>query len=134
MDAERKEFEVRGFDAVELRWIGDLIVTQGEGESLVVEGDPELVRHVRGRRRDADRAVAAADTALADLPWWRHRVRLLVADVLRTDSAVTGPIPLALMDRDAAPTKEAPGLMPHGREGFVALALAEPAEGRERWQ
>jgi len=49
MDAERKEFEVRGFDAVELRWIGDLIVTQGEGESLVVEGDPELVRKLSAR-------------------------------------------------------------------------------------
>jgi DNA-binding CsgD family transcriptional regulator len=34
----------------------------------------------RGRRRDADRLFAAADAALADLPWWRHRVRLLVAD------------------------------------------------------
>ncbi len=26
------------------------------------------------------------------------------------------------MDRDAAPTKDAPGLAPHGREWFVALA------------
>ncbi len=56
-----------------------------------------------------------------------HADRLLVVDVLRMDSAVTGPIPLpALMDRDAAPTKDAPGLLPHGREWFVALALAEP--------
>jgi hypothetical protein len=56
-----------------------------------------------------------------------HADRLLVVDVMRTDSAITGPIPLpALMDRDAAPTKDAPGLMPHGREWFVALALAEP--------
>ena len=39
----------------------------------------------RGRRRDADRLFAAADTALADLPWWRHRVRLLVADAALTD-------------------------------------------------
>ncbi|HEV7652710.1 MAG TPA: hypothetical protein VGP26_31530 [Actinophytocola sp.] len=53
--------------------------------------------------------------------------RVLVVDVMRTDSSITGPIPLAaLMQRDAAPTKEAPGLMPHGREWFVALALAEP--------
>jgi hypothetical protein len=56
-----------------------------------------------------------------------HTDRVLVIDVMRTDSAVTGPIPLpALMDRTAAPTKDAPGLMPHGREWFVALALAEP--------
>lgn len=39
----------------------------------------------RGRRRDADRLLAAADTALADLPWWRHRVRLLVADAALAD-------------------------------------------------
>jgi hypothetical protein len=56
-----------------------------------------------------------------------HTDRVLVIDVMRTDSAITGPIPLpALMDRTAAPTKDAPGLMPHGREWFVALALAEP--------
>jgi len=39
----------------------------------------------RGRRRDADRLLAAADTALADLTWWRHRVRLLVADAALAD-------------------------------------------------
>jgi hypothetical protein len=56
-----------------------------------------------------------------------HADRLLVVDVARMDTATTGPIPLpALMDRDAAPTKGAPGLEPHGREWFVALALAEP--------
>jgi ATP/maltotriose-dependent transcriptional regulator MalT len=40
----------------------------------------------RGRRRDADRLVAAADPPLADLPWWRHRIRLLVADAALADS------------------------------------------------
>ncbi len=39
----------------------------------------------RGRRRDADRLLATADTALADLTWWRHRVRLLVADAALAD-------------------------------------------------
>lgn len=39
----------------------------------------------RGRRRDADRQAGLADTALADLPWWRHRVRLLVADAALAD-------------------------------------------------
>jgi len=38
----------------------------------------------RGRRRDADRLFAAADSALVDLPWWRHRIRLLVADAALT--------------------------------------------------
>ena len=56
-----------------------------------------------------------------------HTDRVLVLDVMRTDSAITGPIPLpALMDQLAAPTKDAPGLIPQGREWFVALALAEP--------
>ena len=44
MAEERREFEVHGFDAVELRWFGDLVVSQGAGESLVVEGDPELLQ------------------------------------------------------------------------------------------
>jgi hypothetical protein len=49
MDAERKTFDVHGFDAVELRWVGDLNVTQGQGESLAVEGDPELIQKLTVR-------------------------------------------------------------------------------------
>lgn len=49
MDTERKEFDVHGFDAIELRWVGDLVLTQGAGESLAVEGDPELVRKLSAR-------------------------------------------------------------------------------------
>jgi hypothetical protein len=53
--------------------------------------------------------------------------RLLVVDVMRTDTMATGPIPLpGMMDLDAAPTTGAPGLVMGGREWFVALALAEP--------
>jgi DNA-binding CsgD family transcriptional regulator len=33
-----------------------------------------------GRMAAADRHFATADAAMADLPWWRHRIRLLVAD------------------------------------------------------
>jgi hypothetical protein len=84
-----------------------VILTVGMSAQLD-EGESQLLV-LRGKR---------VGTGLAD--------RLLVVDVLRTDSAVTGPIPLALMDRDAAATKQAPGLLPHGREWFVALALAEP--------
>jgi hypothetical protein len=84
-----------------------VILTVGMSAQLD-EGESQLLV-LRGKR---------VGSGLAD--------RLLVVDVLRTDSAVTGPIPLALMDRDAAATKQAPGLLPHGREWFVALALAEP--------
>lgn len=56
-----------------------------------------------------------------------HADRLLIVEVTRTDTESTRPIPLpSLVDRDAAPTKDAPGLVPYGREWFVALALAEP--------
>jgi hypothetical protein len=56
-----------------------------------------------------------------------HADWLLVVDVAPTDTGATRPIPLpALHDMDAAPTKDAPGLVPGGREWFVALALAEP--------
>ena len=34
----------------------------------------------RSRQREADRELGAADRAMAALPWWQHRVRLLVAD------------------------------------------------------
>jgi DNA-binding CsgD family transcriptional regulator len=39
----------------------------------------------RGRRREADRALAAADRAMAALPWWQHRIRLLVAESALAD-------------------------------------------------
>lgn len=56
-----------------------------------------------------------------------HGDLLLAVDVTPVDETATRPIPLpALLDRDAPPTKDAPGLVPHGREWFVALALAEP--------
>ena len=114
-----------GDETVRLRWYGGteaqlstmldapagarrVILTTGLTAQLD-EGESQLLV-LRGRKVGA---------GLAD--------RLLVVDVMRMDSAVTGPIPLpALMDRDAAPTKDAPGLMPRGREWFVALALAEP--------
>ncbi len=46
MANETKRFEVNGFDAIELRWFGDLVVTQGDSESLEVEGDAELLEKV----------------------------------------------------------------------------------------
>jgi DNA-binding CsgD family transcriptional regulator/tetratricopeptide (TPR) repeat protein len=39
----------------------------------------------RGRRREADRELAEADRAMAALPWWQHRIRLLVAEAALTD-------------------------------------------------
>ncbi|HEY6745156.1 MAG TPA: AAA family ATPase [Mycobacteriales bacterium] len=39
----------------------------------------------RGRRREAEAELAAADRAMARLPWWRHRIRLLIADSAVTD-------------------------------------------------
>jgi hypothetical protein len=56
-----------------------------------------------------------------------HADRLLTVDVTRADTSATRPIPLpALLDQEAPPTKDAPGLVPYGKEWFVALALAEP--------
>lgn len=38
----------------------------------------------RGRLEEAERAFAAADESMSRLPWWRHRLRLLVADEAAT--------------------------------------------------
>ncbi len=116
---------VVGEETVRLRWLGGteaqlsgmldapagarrVVLTAGMSAQLD-EGESQLLV-LRGRLLGAE-----------------HADRLLVIDVTRTDTATTGPIPLpALMDRDAAPTRDAPGLAPRGREWFVALALAEP--------
>ncbi|MFW6203739.1 MAG: ATP-binding protein [Actinomycetota bacterium] len=34
----------------------------------------------RGRPSEAERLLATADTAMGARPWWRHRIRLLIAD------------------------------------------------------
>src|SRR5690242_4242292 len=39
----------------------------------------------RSRHREADRELLEADRAMAALPWWQHRVRLLVADSALSD-------------------------------------------------
>lgn len=55
-------------------------------ENAALLGYAEAVEAGRdGRRADADRLLATADERLADLPWWRHRIRLLVADAALTD-------------------------------------------------
>lgn len=38
-----------------------------------------------GQPAEAERAFGAADAAMARLPWWRHRVRLLIADAAHED-------------------------------------------------
>ena len=38
----------------------------------------------RGRRAEADLLLAEADGPMAALPWWRHRIRLLIADAALT--------------------------------------------------
>jgi DNA-binding CsgD family transcriptional regulator/tetratricopeptide (TPR) repeat protein len=55
-------------------------------ENAALLGYAEAVdRGRRGRRREADAELAAADRAMAALPWWQHRIRLLVADAALTD-------------------------------------------------
>lgn len=49
MASTARTFEVHDFDAVELRWFGNLVITQGETEGLEVEGDSELVEKVSAR-------------------------------------------------------------------------------------
>lgn len=47
-----RTFPVEGFDAIQLRWYGDMVVEQGDQESLEVEGDEEVLEklnvHVDG--------------------------------------------------------------------------------------
>lgn len=72
----------------------------GDGDSARAEARPSTVNWEnaallgyaeavacgrRGRRREADEALAGADRAMARLPWWQHRIRLLIADSALTD-------------------------------------------------
>jgi DNA-binding NarL/FixJ family response regulator len=66
-DAERARAEAR---SATVNW---------ENRALLGYADAVAAGH-HGRPRDADRLVAASDAAMAGLSWWRHRIRLLVAD------------------------------------------------------
>ncbi len=52
MATERREYEVHDFDAIELRWAGDLVVEQGGGERVAAEGDAEVLEKLSVRVDD----------------------------------------------------------------------------------
>ena len=56
------------------------------GERVPASGTPRRSPAAAGAgSREADRELAEADRAMAALPWWQHRTRLLVADAALTD-------------------------------------------------
>lgn len=114
-----------GEETVRLRWHGG---TEGQLSSML--DAPAGARRVvltEGMTVQLDEGANQLLVLRGKQIGTEHADLLLVVDMMRADTATTRPIPLpALLDRDAAPTKDAPGLVPHGREWFVALALAEP--------
>lgn len=116
---------VIGEETARLRWHGG---TEAQLSSMLdAPGGARRVILTVGTTAQLDEGESQLLVLRGKVVGTAHADRVLVVDVMRTDSAITGPIPLpALIDRTAALTKDAPGLMPHGREWFVALALAEP--------
>jgi hypothetical protein len=116
---------VVGDETVRLRWHGStegqlssLFDAPGGARRVILTQDATVQLDEGGNQLIVLRGKQIGDT---------HADWVLVVDVTRNDTAVTRPIPLpALQDMDAAPTKDAPGLVPGGREWYVALALAEP--------
>jgi DNA-binding CsgD family transcriptional regulator len=55
-----------------------------ENRALLAYADA-VVAGRRGEVAEADRQFGSADAAMSKLPWWRHRIRLLIADAAAGD-------------------------------------------------
>ena len=55
--------EVQDFDEISLRWPGELVIVQGEEESLVIEADEALLPKLRSDVRDRRLELTARS-------WW----------------------------------------------------------------
>jgi len=72
-DSDRAVIEDRGlsgFTRIDMRGIGDLVLTQGEADSVTVVADDDVISHVLTEVRDGTLVLSAKPG-----PWWRVVMR-----------------------------------------------------------
>jgi hypothetical protein len=72
--------DMRGIHGVDLKNSGDLSITQGSTESLTIEGDDNIIPHIR-TEIDGDRLIIRTDRGISIRPSADLRYRLVVKDV-----------------------------------------------------
>lgn len=72
---EKQTREIQGFDKIRFKDFGNLILTQGDKESLVIEADPELLNELISEVRDGTLVLGIDDD-------WLNRIGKLFSSVL----------------------------------------------------
>ena len=84
-----EEREVSGFEGVALSGVGQVIITQGDEESLTIETDDNLMRYIEGEVRNSRLELRIADNTIP-IPSRSIIYRVGVIDMTGLDSSGAG--------------------------------------------
>jgi hypothetical protein len=94
-----EERQVSGFDSVALSGVGEVIITQGDEESLTIETDDNLMRYIESEVRDGRLELRIADDTIP-IPSQSIIYRLGVVDLTELDSSGAGSFEIGRLDTD----------------------------------
>ena len=91
--------EVSGFDSVALSGLGQVIITQGDEESLTIETDDNLMRHIESNVRNGTLELGLARNTIP-VPSQSIIFRVSVPDLTALDSSGAGLFEIDKLDTD----------------------------------
>jgi hypothetical protein len=95
-----EERDVSGFDSVALSGFGEVIITQGDKESLTVETDDNLMQYIETQVRDGTLELGFTDDDILPRPSKSIIFRLSVIDLTALDSSGAGRFEMDELDAD----------------------------------
>lgn len=95
-----EERDVSGFDSVALSEFGEVIITQGDEESLTVETDDNLMRYIETEVRGGTLELGFTDDDILLRPSKSIIFRLSVIDLTALDSSGAGKFEIDELDAD----------------------------------
>jgi hypothetical protein len=94
-----EEREVSGFDGVALSGVGRVIITQGDGESLTIETDDNLMRHIESNVRNGTLELGLARNTIP-IPTQSIIFRVSVDDLTGLTSSGAGLFEIEELEAD----------------------------------
>jgi hypothetical protein len=94
-----QERQVSGFDSVALSGVGQVIITQGDQETLTIETDENLMPYIESEVRDGRLELRIADNTIP-IPSQSIIYRLSVVDLVGPDSSGAGSFEIGELDTD----------------------------------
>jgi hypothetical protein len=94
-----EERELSGFDRVALSGVGEVFITQGDEESLIIETDDNLMRYIESEVRDGRLELGIADDTIP-IPSRSIVFRVNVVDLTGVDSSGAGSFDIDTLETD----------------------------------